>query len=86
MMLIVTMCGFLGASLSTGATAFIGSYVATRFVLAGLFFASRDRHEGARSYARAMAVLILIGVAFSGSVAPYGRRGPAGRIPGWDRA
>lgn len=66
MMLIVTMSGFLGASLSTGATAFIGFYMATRFVLAGLFFASRDRHEGARGYARAMAVLILMGVAVSG--------------------
>lgn len=66
MMLIVTMSGFLGASLSTGATAFIGFYMATRFVLAGLFFALRDRHEGARGYARAMAVLILMGVAVSG--------------------
>lgn len=67
MMLIVTMSGFLGASLSTGATAFIGFYMATRLVLAGLFFAARDRHDGAGGYARAMTALILLGIAISGA-------------------
>ena len=65
MFLIVTMSGFLGASLSSGATAFVAFYGATRLVLAGLFFGARNRLDGTGRYARWMAAIIVAGVAIS---------------------
>ncbi|MEO1128819.1 MAG: low temperature requirement protein A [Planctomycetota bacterium] len=66
MFLIVTMSGFLGASLSSGAIAFIGFYVAVRFVLALMFLSSRKNLHGARDDATSMALLIGFGIAVSG--------------------
>lgn len=66
MLLLVTLSGFLGASLSSKAAPLIGLYVVARLVLAGMFFTARNRMDGTSGYAKSMTGLILVGAGIAG--------------------
>ena len=67
MFLMVTMSAFLGDGLFEHYGRFIAFYVAIRFVLAGLYFSSKDKLKDSKDYANKVAIGIALGAIISGA-------------------